>query len=117
MSKVPTAEVLLTRFRQEIQSVLYPFFVLSIIERNGSASRQEIKDEIFRLTGGTIGYEVASHNRLIGRLQKTFRLIEPLGRESDATLVHYRLTEKGKRLYSESLKQVIYPLGDILPTA
>ena len=101
MPKEPTVDVLLSRFSQEIQSVFYPFFVLSIIERNGSASRQEIKDEIFRLTGGTIEYEVTSHNRLIGRLEKTFRLIERLGKERDAALVHYGLTKKGKRLYSE----------------
>ena len=115
MSKEPTVDVLLNRFSEEVQSVFYPFFVLSIIERNGSASRQEIKDEIFRLTRGTIELEVTSHNRWIGRLEKTFRLIEPLGKERDPSVVHYGLTEKGKRLYSEALEQVIYPLGDILP--
>ena len=116
MPQVPTVDVLLSRFRKEMQSVLYPFFVLSIIERNGSATRKEIKDEIFRLTSGTVVYEDASHDRLIGRLEKTFRLIEPLVKHKDATRMQYSLTKKGKSLYSESLRQVIYPLGDILPT-
>ncbi|MAV34744.1 MAG: hypothetical protein CMJ59_04725 [Planctomycetaceae bacterium] len=116
MAQEPTVEVLLNRFRNELQSVFYPFFVVSIIERNSSANRQEIKEQIASLTGGTIEMEVASHNRLIGRLEKTFRLIEPSGRESDPSLVRYRLTQKGKRLYSESLNQIIYPLSDILPT-
>ena len=116
MAKEPTVDTLLNRFSKELRSVFYPFFVVSIIERNGSASRQEIKDEILRLTNGTVKYEVTSHNQLIGRLEKTFKLIEPLGKERDPSLVRYRLTMKGKRLYSESLKQVIYPLGDILLT-
>jgi len=115
MAQEPTVDVLLNRFRKELQSVFYPFFVVSIIERNDSASRQEIRDELLRLTDGTIKVEITSHNRLIGRLEKTFGLIEPSEKASNLALVRYRLTTKGKRLYSESLKQVISPLGKILP--
>ena len=115
MSKEPTVDGLLNRFREEVASAFYPFLVVSIIERNRSASRQEIREEIFRLTRGTIEFEIPSHNRLIGKLEKTFRLIGPIGKEKDAALVRYRLTEKGKRLYSQSLQQVIHPLGDALP--
>ena len=88
---------------------------MSIIERNGSASRQEIKDEIFRLTRGTVEFDGTSHDRHVSRLEKTFGLIEPLRKAKDRARVPYGLTEKGKRLYSQSLEQVIYPLGDILP--
>ena len=57
MAQEPTVDVLLNRFRKELQSVFYPFFVVSIIERNDSASRQEIRDELLRLTDGTIKVE------------------------------------------------------------
>lgn len=115
MVKEPTVEALLNRFREELQSALYPFLVVSIIERNGSASREEIRDEIAKLTDGTVAVAIPSHNRQVGRLSKTFRLIEPSGRENNPSLVRYRLTKKGKRLYAETLKRVVYPLGKILP--
>ncbi len=115
MPKEPTVGLLLNRFRNEIKTVLYPFLILSIIQRRGSASRQQIREEISQLTGGTIELETAAHNRLIGRLKKTFGLIEPLGKSQDADAVQYGLTSKGKKLYADALHQVIYPLGDILP--
>lgn len=115
MSQEPTIDALLSRFNKETQSVFYGFFVVSIIERNGTATRQEIWDEIFRLAGGAFTCEPESHNRQISRLEKTFRLIEPVKKEKDLALVEYRLTAKGKRLYSKSLTNVILPLGDILP--
>ncbi len=117
MAKEPTVDVLLNRFRAELQSVLYPFLVVSMIEENGSATREEIRNEIAKLTNGTVEVEIPSHNRQVGRLAKTCRLIEPSGRENNPSRVRYRLTKKGKRLYAETLKRVIYPLGEILPTS
>jgi len=115
MPTEPTVDVLLNRFCQEAKAVFYPFLVVSIIERNGSASRQEIADEIFQLSRGAFTSAPASHDRQVSRLEKTFRLIEPVKQEKDRALVQYRLTAKGKRLYAESIKQVVQPLGEILP--
>ena len=117
MAEEPTVDVLLDRFRTELQSVLYPFLVVSMIEKNDSATREEIRDEITKLTDETIKVAIPSHNRQVGRLAKTFRLIEPSGKENNPSLVRYRLTKKGKRLYAETLKRAIYPLGKILPTS
>ncbi len=47
MPNEPTTAVLLDRFGQDLSRVFYPFFIVTIIARNGSATRQEIWDEIF----------------------------------------------------------------------
>ena len=39
MAKEPTVDVPLNRFSEELQSVLYPVLVVSIIVRDGPASR------------------------------------------------------------------------------
>ena len=112
MAKEPTVEALLSRFSKEVHSTLYLFLVASIIETNGSASRQEIRDEIARLTDGIIKIEILAHHRLVGRLEKTFHLIERLGRENDPALLRYRLTKERKGgLYSEPLDMSSIRLG------
>ena len=117
MRKEPTAAVLLNRFGQELNRVLYPFFIVMIIARNGSATRQEIWDEIFTLTHGAFPCELDSHSRQMSRMEKTFRLIEPAQRTRDAMAARYRLTDKGQRLYSESLTKFIEPLKEMLLTS
>ena len=114
MPKQPTVDFLLNRFREEIHSALYPFLILSVIEQHGSASRDEIKDEIFQLTGGTIDYDVANHKRLMGRMEKTFRLIEPVGEAQGTDLMHYGLTKKGQSLFAQASQRVISPLSELL---
>ncbi|MGB7326381.1 MAG: hypothetical protein WBD31_16025, partial [Rubripirellula sp.] len=93
----------------------YPFLIVSIIDRNGTASREQIADQIFKRSRGAFSCEPASHDRQVSRLEKTFRLIEPVKKEKNKALVQYRLTAKGKRLYAKSLKQVVHPLCDVLP--
>ncbi|TWU51961.1 hypothetical protein [Rubripirellula reticaptiva] len=114
MATEPTVDVLLDRFSQEAMSVFYPFLIVSVVDRNGSASREQIAGEISKLTRGAFSCEPASHNRQVSRLEKTFRLIEPVNNEKNRTLVQYRLTAKGKRLYAESLEQVVHPLRNVL---
>ena len=117
MRKVPTAAVLLNRFGQELNKVLYPFFIVMVIARNGSATRQEIWDEIFALTQGAFPCELDSHSRQMSRLEKTFQLIELVQKPRDATVARYRLTDKGQKLYSESLTKLIEPLKEMLSTS
>jgi hypothetical protein len=117
MRKEPTVAVLLNRFGQELNAVIYPFFIVMIIARNGSATRQEIWDEIFALTHGAFPCELDSHHRQVSRMEKTFQIIEPEQRTRDTASCRYRLTEKGRRLYSESLTKFIEPLNDILSSS
>lgn len=117
MRTEPTATVLLNRFGQDLNRVFYPFFIVAVIARDGTATRQEIWDEIFRLTHGAFPCELSSHNRQMSRMEKTFRLIEPVQKPRDATTVRYRLTDKGKKLYLESLTKLIEPLKEMLLTS
>lgn len=115
--KEPTVEVLLSRFEREVNTALLPFVVLSVIERNGSASRQEIRDEIGEVTGGRMDPGEASDDRLMGRMEKTFGLIEPVepaGKTSRAD-TRFGLTQKGRRLHAEAWRDVLAPLLRILP--
>lgn len=111
----PTVAVLLNRFSQGLSKIFYPFFIVTVIARSGAATRQEIWEEILTLTRGAFACELDSHNRQFSRMEKTFQLVEPVERKRDATLVRYQLTEKGRRLYSESLHELIEPLCEILP--
>lgn len=106
---------LLDRFHQDLNQVMYPFLIASVIARNGAATSEEIAEQIFALTEGTFACEPASHRRQIGRMDKTFGLIESSGRKKSAAEVKYRLTEKGERLYSETVQRLIRPLVGILP--
>ena len=115
MSKQPTIDVLLNRFRQETQSVFYQFLVVSIIDEIGPTTRKEILDALFKRTCGAFEIDAASHKRMIARLEKTFRLIEPAEKERDSDRVRYVVTEKGRRLLHESLHEVVYPLVGALP--
>ena len=116
MSAAPTNKQLRDRFRNELQSVLYPFLLLSLIAELGSASRQELQDELMLRSDGTLEITTASHQRWMGRMDKTFRVIEPIGKSKDRAVVRYRLTRKGKQLYTTSLKQIVSPLSDLLPS-
>jgi hypothetical protein len=79
-----------------------------------SGRRNRIWDERIRLTQGAFTIELDSHQRQISRLEKTFQLITPLKDTRDAALVKYRLTEKGRKLYSESRRKIIEPLCEFL---
>jgi DNA-binding PadR family transcriptional regulator len=114
MRKEPTVGVLIDRFGKDLNTLFYPFFIVTIIARNGSATRQKIWEEIFAITHGAFPCELDSHNRQMSRMEKTFGLIEPSQRKRDTALVSYRLTEKGQRLYSESLTRFIEPLSEVL---
>jgi hypothetical protein len=114
MRKEPTVKVLLGRFGQDLNRVFYPFFIVMVVARNGSATRQEVWDEIFALTHGAFPCELDSHNRQMSRLEKTFQIIETVQRKKDPTLTRYRLTEKGRSLYSKSLSKFIEPLNEML---
>ena len=104
------------RFRNELQSVLSPFLLLSLIEELGNASRQELQDELMLRSGGSLEIATASHQRWMGRMEKTFRVIEPIGKSKDRAVVRYRLTRKGKQLYTTSLKEIVSPLSGLLPS-
>lgn len=114
MRTEPTAAVLLKRFGQELNKTLYPFFIVSVIERNGSATRHEVREEIFRLTHGAFPCEPLAHDRQMSRMEKTFGLIEQVEISKNSTLARYRLTGKGKRLYEWSFAQLIEPLQEFL---
>lgn len=114
MRKDPTVAVLSNRFGQDLNRVFYPFFIVMIIARNGPATRLEIWDKISTRTYGAFPCELDSHSRQISRLEKTFRIIEKVEGKKDAKLAKYRLTEKGQRLYSESLTRFIEPLNEML---
>ena len=112
--KEPTVDVLLSRFSHELQKVLYPFFIVATIAKKGNATRQEIWEDIFAQSRGAFSCAQESHNQQISRMEKTFGLIEPIDRNRDSTLVRYRLTDKGERLYLRSNDVLIDPLRDLL---
>ena len=113
MPAAPSNKQLQDRFRNELQSVLSPFLLLSLIEELGNASRQELQDELMLRSGGTLEIATASHQR---RMEKTFRVIEPIRKSKDRAVVRYRLTRKGKQLYTTSLKEIVSPLSNLLPS-
>jgi hypothetical protein len=117
MRKEPTVGVLLDRFGDELNRVFYPFFIVCIIARDGSATRQEIWEEILEATHGAFPCELESHNRQMSRMEQTFGLIEPTHRKKDTTPVAYQLTAKGQRMYSDSLSRFIEPLAEMLPNS
>ncbi len=114
MRKEPTVGVLLDRFGQEVNRLFYPFFVVTVIARRGLATRQEIWDEIFTITNGAFPCELDSHHRQMSRMHKTFGLIEPVQRTRDLTVAKFQLTEKGERLYSDTITKFIDPLREML---
>ena len=116
MPAAPSNKQLQDRFRNELQSVLYTFLLLSLIEELGNASRQELQDELMLRSGGALEIATASHQRWMGRMEKTFRVIEPIGKSKDRAVVRYRLTRKGKQLYTTSLKEIVSPLSGLLPS-
>ena len=116
MPAAPSNKQLQDRFRNELQSVLYPFLLLSLIEELGNASRQELQDELMLRSGGALEIATASHQRWMGRMEKTFRVIEPIGKSKDRAVVRYRLPRKGKQLSTTSLKEIFSPLSNLLPS-
>ena len=113
MPTEPTLDVLLSRFRSELHALLYPYLIVVVIAKDGSATRQQVQDGIFRLTDGTVAVAEASHNRHIGRLCKTFGVIESVGSAKAAEKQLYQLTAKGQRLYQRTLQEVVSPLRDV----
>ena len=114
MAQTPTIDVLLNRFQDEVHSVFYPFLIMSVVATKGPITKDEIRDEILRRAHGWFEKEASAHNRLVGRIEKTFGLIAPVKKSSDSSAVRFQLTAKGKKLYEASLDRVIFPLVDAL---
>jgi DNA-binding PadR family transcriptional regulator len=112
-----TIQELVSKHSQEWKALLYPFLVLRVINELKKASSLEIKDEINKLAGQKIEYNYTSYYRLMSRLENEAGLIEPveLKKDKGPARVYYGLTAKGQELYSELLKQVIYPVQRLLP--
>lgn len=112
-----TIQELVTKHGQEWKSLLYPFLILRVIKENEKASSLEIKDQINKLAGQKVEYSYTAYYRLMARLEHEVALIEPVDLKKDKgpARVYYGLTAKGQELYSELLKQVIYPVQRLLP--
>ncbi|MCX6728870.1 MAG: PadR family transcriptional regulator [Candidatus Saccharibacteria bacterium] len=108
---------LVTKHGQEWKSLLYPFLILRIIKENEKASSLEIKDQINKLAGQKVEYSYTAYYRLMARLEHEAGLIEPIDvkKEKGPARVYFGLTPKGRELYDELLKQVIYPVQRLLP--
>lgn len=105
----PTVEALLDRMGGALSDQLFPFVVVSIIQRTGTATRDQIAAGLEAAAGGKLDFSARSQAHLLGRLEKTFGLIARAGPDA------YTLTDKGEALYAATLAQVIAPLRGILP--
>jgi len=112
-----TVQELVERHGNEWKNLLYPFLVLRVISENKQASSLEIKDQIKTLAGQRVEYSYTAYYRLMSRLEHEVELIEPvdLKKGKGPVRIYYGLTEKGQELYSELLKQVIFPVRNLLP--
>ncbi len=108
---------LVSKHGQEWKTLLYPLLVLRVINEYKKASSLEIKDEINKLAGQKVEYSYTSYYRLMSRLEHEVGLIEPVDLKKDKgpARVYFGLTVKGRELYGELLKQVIYPIQRLLP--
>ena len=109
----PTVEDLLARFLNETNATFYAFIMITVIRRLGQPSISEIRREIEQLAEGRFIHSLASDKQLIGRMDKTFGLIDCVGGDVDDR--RFRLNQKGEKLVQLSLAQVVQPLQSVLP--
>lgn len=108
----PTVDDLLKRFEDEVRADFYPLLVMAIIYRLDNPSRSEIGAELSRLGDGKFSHTPASLKQLVGRMDKTFGLIDCVGGDPEDR--RYRINRKGATLYEKTRERVIGPLLDAL---
>lgn len=104
----PTVERLVERFAGEVDSAFYPFIVMLVIQRLENPSLSEIRQGVAKLAAGKYIQSEASDKQLLGRMDKTFGLIDCVGGAPEDR--RYRVNRKGARLLKESRRQVLDPL-------
>ncbi len=110
----PSVDTLLTRFDDEVDAAFYPFLVLQLIEQQSNPAFSEIRQAIAALSEGKYVRSEASDKQLIGRMDKTFGLIDCVGGETGDR--RFRLNKKGSELLNSSREQVLAPLLTIIAT-
>lgn len=117
MAKEPTIDELFLRFETNVKKEFYPFLIVSVLDKLGEASGDEIRQEISDISGKDINSSYTSFYNLMGRMKKTFGLIKPTGSSKNAKPEQavYELTEKGKELYDRCIEEVVLPLNRLLP--
>ena len=102
----------MSRFDSEVSGVFYEVIIMRIICKLEQPSIAEIRREIAKLADGKYVRTESSDKQLIGRMDKTFGLIDCVaGSGMDR---RFRINEKGAALLKKSTNQVIEPVIEIL---
>lgn len=107
-------QLLKTRFHQEVQKTFYPYFILSILDKNGLTSSTALLTDLQKLTDGQLSLNETSHFYLLSRLEKTFKLIEAEDPKKKIQERSYSLTAEGLDLLKESNITTIKALKNAL---
>lgn len=81
---------------------------MTVIQRLGNPSLKEIRLHVANLASGTYVRSESADKQLIGRMDKTFGLLDCVGGESGNR--RYRVNRKGAQLLKLSRNEVLEPL-------
>ncbi len=112
--KQPTVEDLFDRFDNEVDKLFYEILLVKIIEKLGQPSIAEVRREVAKLASGKYVHSEASDKQVIGRMDKTFGLLDCVG--GSGIERRFRLNAKGDLLLNRCQQEVIEPMLQLLAT-
>ncbi|MCG8413903.1 MAG: hypothetical protein MI746_06750 [Pseudomonadales bacterium] len=112
--KQPSVEDLFDRFDKEVDKLFYEILLVKVIEKLGQPSIAEIRLEVAKFAAGKYVRSEASDKQVIGRMDKTFGLLDCVG--GSGIERRFRLNVKGELLLSRCQQEVIEPMMELLAT-